>query len=411
MPTIHASMPRPALLGACVAAALSLAGCGNSDIKTVQNTAMPDDAKITIGKVLKDRKACDKNEWDTHEDSRGQKFVSYKCYFSVKELNREQKSKRERFIAEAKTIRDREQARLKALEPEIKAAEKKLQPLPKDKEPDLAALEKTPYFTMWRKAITQMDVNAGKPYDAAKDYARMRDLLEFFMSEQASDRNSSDPKKFVGFVALMMYGHQAQLYSHIQNTAYYYDNNKARIENGRTSPKTDNGRDDYAYYQKFSGWLHYAHDNLPKVKAVIEAQLDKLISDEKAKTEKENAAARRPIDNANRPIQREIDRLTTEKERLTQKLASYGKDFEKQLKTRAEQEHPNYDAVFEGFAWEIDRQGRPTLKEGGLVYQSRENGEDFRRYVRPDGILNRIAKFDAKDFANYRQELGRVFVR
>jgi len=406
MPTIHASMPRPALLGACVTAALLLAGCGNSDIKTVQNTAMPDDAKITIGKVLKDRKACDKNEWDTHEDSRGQKFVSYKCYFSVKELNREQKSKRERFIAEAKTIRDREQARLKALEPEIKAAEKRLQPLPKDKEPDLAALEKTPFFIMWRKAIAQMEVNAGRPYDAQRDETRLRELSEFLASDEANRPSNSEK-----FIAWMIYANQFSLGEHIQRTSRYYKNNKVAIENGRTAPKTEKRNDPAAYYQQFSNYLHYMHDNLPHIKTIVAAELDKRINAEKAKTQKENEAAKRQVDNANRPIQREIDRLTTEKERLTQKLASYGRDFEKQLKTRAEQEHPDYDAVFEGFAWEIDRQGRPTLKEGGLVYQSRENGEDFKRYVRPDGILNRIAKFDAKDFANYRQELGRVFVR
>jgi len=111
------------------------------------------------------------------------------------------------------------------------------------------------------------------------------------------------------------------------------------------------------------------------------------------------------------PIQLGIDRLISEKERLTQKLASYGKDFEKQLKQRAEQEYPNYDAVFEAFGWEVDRQGRPSLEIGGLMYQSKQDDDDFRRYANPAGILNRIAKFDAKDFANYRQELGRVFVR
>jgi len=275
MPITNFSFPRPVLLTTCIAAVL-LTGCGDSTIKAVQNTTLPDDDKITIAKVLENRKACNKTEWETKEDNRGQKIVTYKCYFSVKELNREQKTQRERFIASAKNTRETEQKRLKALDPAIKAAEKKLQPMHKDKEPDLAALEKTPYFTMWRKAIAQMDMNAGKPYDAERDYTRMRDLLAFFMSEQASDRESSDPKKFVGFVALMMYGQQGQLYSHIQNTAYYYNSYKAIIEKGRTAAKTDNGRDDYAYYQKFSGWLHYAHDNLPKVKAVIEAQLDKL---------------------------------------------------------------------------------------------------------------------------------------
>jgi len=382
--------PRSALLAACALAAVLLTGCGDSTIKAVQNTTLPDDDKVTIAKVLENRKACNKTEWETKEDNRGQKIVTYKCYFSTKDLNREQKSKRERFIASAKNTRETEQKRLKALDPEIKAAEKKLQPLPKDKEPDLAALEKTPEFVKMRRLIAKIDTYTKQPYDELRAQALL-----------LSDEFSSDESYQVWGRPFAIRSHTSTfIESGIRNMLHHYKTRGEKIEQERISANPNKSYD----YQWFSESLNWFHTSLPVGKNSLLAELDKRINAEKAKTQKENESAKRQVENANRPIQREI-------ERLTQKLASYGKDFEKQLKQRAEQEYPDYDAVFEAFGWEVDRQGRPSLEIGGLMYQSKQDDDDFRRYVNPAGILNRIAKFDAKDFASYRQELGRVFVR
>jgi len=303
-------------------------------------------------------------------------------------LNREQKTQRERFIASAKNTRETEQKRLKGMDEEIKAVEKKFQPPPKDKEPDLAALEKMPVFVKMRKLIATIDTYAKQPYDELRAQA-------FLLSDDFDYDKNKETRDWLG------------IYDRINSIRAQYKTRGELIEKERKSANSEKSR----IYLRFAEDLKWFHANLPEAKNNMLAALDGRINAEKTKIQKENAAAKRQVDNANRPIQREIDRLAAEKERLTQKLASYGKDFEKQLQQRAEREYPDFEAVFEAFGWEVDRQGRPSLEIGGLVYKPKEDREDFRRYVNPAGILNRIAKFDAKDFASYRQELGRVFVR
>jgi len=114
---------------------------------------------------------------------------------------------------------------------------------------------------------------------------------------------------------------------------------------------------------------------------------------------------------------KEFERIAAYKSEVERAEKSYAElekekddpNLKKDIEEHVQQKYPDYSAVFESFMWEIDRQGRPSLKEGGLIYQSKEYGDDFKRYINPADILNRISKFDAKNFKDYWKSLGRPF--
>jgi len=62
-----------------VLAAMTLAGCGNSDISKVKAMKLDADPTYTIGQAFDNRKVCDSVKWDTLTDTRGRKLVEYRC--------------------------------------------------------------------------------------------------------------------------------------------------------------------------------------------------------------------------------------------------------------------------------------------------------------------------------------------
>jgi len=60
-------------------AAMTLAGCGNSDISKVKAMKLDIDPSYTVGQALGTRKVCDDESWDTFTDSRGRNIVEYRC--------------------------------------------------------------------------------------------------------------------------------------------------------------------------------------------------------------------------------------------------------------------------------------------------------------------------------------------
>jgi len=421
LPTLH-----PTLLVAFALAITLLTGCGDSTIKTVQNATLPDDSQITIGKVLKDRKVCDKNNWEAHEDSRGQKLVSYKCHFSAKELNLEQEDKRKDFIATLTNLMDTELAKRKKhvvqvkfdtanrilqiegqieeLDNAMQKIENNIKLIPADKIFDPKTLEETPYFIKMRTLITKLDANIGQPYDEPQ-------ALALLLSDEFNSTEFEQTRK------------QANtdiLHTRVTSTLLYHRNNREKMAREiKTAPSERR----YTY-RNFSKRLNEFHANLSEIKNAILWVLERHVNIEKQKIHRENDAAKRRVTS----LQGELERMKANKTKVFERIAAYKSDveraeksyaelekekndpnFKKDMEQQAQQKYPDYSAVFEGFAWEVDRQGRPSLKEGGLIYQSKEYGDDFRRYTNPADILNRISKFDAKNFKDYRQSLGRPF--
>jgi len=265
---LHLSTLRPSLPVTCALTITLLTGCGDSTIKTVQNATLPDDSQITIGKALKDRKVCDKNNWEVHEDSRGQKLVSYKCHFSAKELNREQEDKRKDFIATLTNRMDSElskrkeyvaqvkfntanrihqvEGQIEELDNAMQKIENNIKLISTDKTFNLKILEETPYFIKMRTLIAKLDANIGQPYDEPR-------ALALLLSDEFSSSEFEQTRK---------QANTNLLHSLVTSTLLYHRNNKERIAREiKTVPS------EHRYtHRNFAKRLNEFHANLSEIK-------------------------------------------------------------------------------------------------------------------------------------------------